>query len=275
MFEGHTNSVLRAEFLSFGMQIVSAGSDGLVKLWNIREEECITTLDNHEDKVWALAISSDERTIISGAADSVVTFWEDCTEEVEAEKEAKRAGQALKDQDFINYVALHDYRRAIELALSMSQPGRLFSLFKDVASESQPGSLTGNKSVDEVIRTLAGSDLVKLLAYIRDWNANAKTCIVAQCVLFAIFKLHTADDVMQAFGDETIVSELINGESKADRDQHEALKELVEALIPYSERHLSRMNKLLQESYVLDYILGEMDDGLFDGDLDLDNMQVD
>jgi U3 small nucleolar RNA-associated protein 13 len=46
--------------------------------------------------VWALAISSDERTIISGAADSVVTFWEDCTEEVEAEKEAKRADLALK-----------------------------------------------------------------------------------------------------------------------------------------------------------------------------------
>ena len=43
-----------------------------------------------------MAISSDERTIVSGAADSVVTFWEDCTEEHESEKEAKRTELALK-----------------------------------------------------------------------------------------------------------------------------------------------------------------------------------
>lgn len=47
-------------------------------------------------QVWALAISSDEATIVSGAADSVVTFWQDCTEEEEKEKEAKRADQVLR-----------------------------------------------------------------------------------------------------------------------------------------------------------------------------------
>jgi U3 small nucleolar RNA-associated protein 13 len=33
---------------------------------------------------------------VSGAADSVVTFWEDCTEEKEKEKEAKKAELVLK-----------------------------------------------------------------------------------------------------------------------------------------------------------------------------------
>lgn len=42
-------------------------------------------------QVWALAVSKDESTIVSGAADSVVTFWQDCTEEKELEKESKRA----------------------------------------------------------------------------------------------------------------------------------------------------------------------------------------
>jgi U3 small nucleolar RNA-associated protein 13 len=50
-FEGHSNSVLRVDFLNAGMQLVSTASDGLVKIWKILEEECITTLDNHEDKV--------------------------------------------------------------------------------------------------------------------------------------------------------------------------------------------------------------------------------
>lgn len=46
--------------------------------------------------MWALTISSDERTIVSGAADSVVTFWEDCTEEQENETESKRADLVSK-----------------------------------------------------------------------------------------------------------------------------------------------------------------------------------
>ena len=66
--------------------MVSSASDGLVKLWNVREEECIATMDNHEDKVWALAVSSDESVVVSGAADSMITFWQDSTEEEEAEK---------------------------------------------------------------------------------------------------------------------------------------------------------------------------------------------
>jgi WD40 repeat protein len=49
--EGHTNSVLRVDFMSQGKQLVSTGSDGLVKIWNLREEECIKTLDGHVDKV--------------------------------------------------------------------------------------------------------------------------------------------------------------------------------------------------------------------------------
>jgi len=47
-------------------------------------------------QVWALAISADERTILSAAADSVVTFWEDCTEEQDQAKEAKRMEEIEK-----------------------------------------------------------------------------------------------------------------------------------------------------------------------------------
>jgi U3 small nucleolar RNA-associated protein 13 len=52
-FEGHTNSVLRVDWLRGvgGMQMASAGSDGLLKVWNVKEEECVATLDGHEDKV--------------------------------------------------------------------------------------------------------------------------------------------------------------------------------------------------------------------------------
>ena len=112
-FEGHTNSVLRVDFLTMGLQLVTSASDGLVKVWNVQDEECVTTLDNHEDKVsflllhyhsltkiiskvWALVVSPDNKTIVSGAADSVVTFWEDSTETEAAEKESKRTEMIVK-----------------------------------------------------------------------------------------------------------------------------------------------------------------------------------
>ena len=55
-------SVLRVSFLSHGMQLLSAGSDGLVKLWTIKSNDCIATLDAHDDRVrlWALRARSEE-----------------------------------------------------------------------------------------------------------------------------------------------------------------------------------------------------------------------
>lgn len=50
-FEGHTNSVLQVSFLNQDLQLISTASDGLLKSWNIRTEECIGTMDNHDDKV--------------------------------------------------------------------------------------------------------------------------------------------------------------------------------------------------------------------------------
>ncbi|KAI0361058.1 WD40 repeat-like protein [Trametes cingulata] len=290
-FEGHTNSVLRVDFLNAGMQMVSTASDGLVKLWNVRDEECAATMDNHEDKVWALAVSSDESTIVSGAADSVVTFWQDCTEEQQVEKETQRAKLVEKEQDLQNYLALHDYRNAILLALSMGQPGRLHTLFASLTSSSpsfspssspsspSSSSITGHAAVDEVLRTLPGADLARLLRYVRDWNARARTSAVAQRVLHAVVKLRAAEDVARAFDEEAA----FNAASAAPGDDEEgfgkavavgevvplegrgttALKELIDSLIPYTERHLTRMEKLLQDSYVVEHLLSEMDDGLF------------
>jgi hypothetical protein len=37
--------------------------------------------------------------------------------------------------------------------------------------------------------------------------------------------------------------------------------------MPYSQRHFTRIDKLVQDSYMLDYIVGEMDGGLFGGEV--------
>jgi U3 small nucleolar RNA-associated protein 13 len=158
-----------------------------------------------------------------------------------------------REQDFLNYVALRDYKRAIEVALSLGHPGRLLQLFKELKGDS---GVTGSADVDEVLRTLTSEDLVRLLRYIRDWNTRASSAAIAQRVLHAVMKLRQAEDIARAFD---------NASTAEDKDD---LRELVEGLIPYTERHLARMERLVQESYVVDYVLREMDDGLVDGDDD-------
>ncbi|KAI0307953.1 WD40 repeat-like protein [Multifurca ochricompacta] len=258
VLEGHANSVLRVDWLGGEKevhgQVVSASADGLVKVWNTQTEECVATLDGHEDKVWALAISRDSKTIVSGAADSVITFWEDCTEEQEATKESARVELVLKEQDFLNFIALQDYRRAIEVALSLGHP--------ELSGNS---GATGSAEVDQVLQGLTSVDLVRLLCYVRDWNTRASSAAVAQRVLHAIMKLRPAEDIVRAFED-------------ADTDEaRNGLHELVEGTIPYTERHLVRMERLVQESYVIDYVLREMDEGLVEDDeiMDVDLVQHD
>lgn len=74
-------------------QLVSAGGDGLVKVWTIKTGECDTTLDNHTDRIWSLALNEEENTLVSGGGDSVITFWQDTTA-LEKEKQA----QALEER---------------------------------------------------------------------------------------------------------------------------------------------------------------------------------
>lgn len=52
-----------------------SGSDGLVKLWTIKTNECVKTFDAHQDKVWALHGSRKDDLIVTGSADSLITFW--------------------------------------------------------------------------------------------------------------------------------------------------------------------------------------------------------
>ena len=158
-----------------------------------------------------------------------------------------------------------DYKRAILLALSLGQPGRLISLFQKIISsrsddsDADAISESGVQLLDRIVKGLDGTDIVKLLSYVRDWNTQAKTSAVAQTILYAIVKLRSADSVLQSFKDSVVEKRIVE-DADADADEpviaartnvngETALKEMVEALIPYSQRHLARMDRLLQESW--------------------------
>ena len=85
------------------MQVLSAGADGLVKLWGVRTSECLATFDEHEAKVWAMHVAGrDDSTLVTGGADARVNVWRDCTAQDEATAAADRADAAVKGQALSN-----------------------------------------------------------------------------------------------------------------------------------------------------------------------------
>lgn len=107
-------------------------------------------------------------------------------------------------------------------------------------------------------------------------------------MLHAVLRLKSPDELVAAFDSASKVPTInpdeeegmavdgdeAEGEEKRKRKKGETvlgMRELLDGLIPYSERHFTRIDKLVQDSYMLDYVVGEMDGGLFGGEvMDID-----
>ncbi|WJX88672.1 hypothetical protein P8452_70735 [Trifolium repens] len=230
-FEGHTSSVLRALFVTRGTQIVSCGADGLVKLWTVKSNECVATYDHHEDKVWALAVGRKTEMLATGGSDAVVNLWLDSTAADKEEAFRKEEEGVLKGQELENALSDADYTKAIQIAFELRRPHKLLELFAELCRKSG-----AEDHVDRALKTFGNEELRLLFNYIREWNTKPKLCYVSQFVLFRVFNIFPPTDIVQIKG----------------------VGELLEGLIPYSQRHFGRIDRLVRSTFLLDFILSGM-----------------
>ena len=268
-FEGHTNNVLKVVWMNSapnpedeeddeqdrrrklskrGIQVASAAGDGLVKVWDVDSGELATTLDNHTDRVWALASNASDGGLVSGGGDSVITFWKDTTSSTVAAAAAASTARVEQDQQLQNFIRRGSYQEAITLALQLNHPGRLLALFTAVVGTYPPeeGSLCGVKAVDEVLSNLADDQLFSLLVRIRDWNANAKTAPVAQRLLWTVLRSYSPKRLMN-----------LRGSTRREG----TIREIFDALKAYTGRHYQRLEELTDDSYLVEFSLQEMNQG--------------
>ncbi|KAJ2331270.1 U3 small nucleolar RNA-associated protein, partial [Coemansia sp. RSA 2671] len=88
-----------------------------------------------------------------------------------------------------------------------------------------------------VIGSLAPDQLERLLGYVRNWNTNGKFARIAQATLYCILTQYTSDAILLL----------------------PSAKDLISAVQPYSERHFTRLDNLLTDSFIIDYTLHAMD----------------
>ncbi|KAG7980656.1 hypothetical protein I3843_05G193000 [Carya illinoinensis] len=230
-FEGHTSSVLRASFISRGTQFVSCGADGLVKLWTVKTNECIATYDKHEDKVWALAVGKKSEMLATGGGDAVINLWYDCTADDKEEAFRQEEEGVLKGQELENAVSDADYIKAIQIAFELRRPHKLFAMFAELCRKRD-----AQGQIDKALHGLGKDEFRLLFEFVREWNTKPKLCHVAQFMLFRVFNILPPTEIIEIKG----------------------IGELLEGLIPYSQRHFSRIDRLVRSTFLLDYTLTGM-----------------
>ncbi|MCC5641593.1 caspase family protein [Nostoc sp. CHAB 5824] len=74
-FRGHEDYVNSVAMSTDGQTIVSGGTDGTVRLWNLQGHPLAKPFRGHESSVSSVAMSTDGQTIVSGGTDGTVRLW--------------------------------------------------------------------------------------------------------------------------------------------------------------------------------------------------------
>lgn len=241
-FEGHTNAVQRCSFINKQTQLVSSSADGLIKIWDCNTGECVKTLDGHANRIWALCVAGDGDLIVSADADGVFQFWKDSTEQERQQHNEQQHLKVEQEQSLQNYLSQGDWTNAFLLAITLDHPLRLFNVLKQSLGsmdddERKDSRVIFNRELDQTISNLSNEKLLLLMKRCRDWNTNSRTHSVAQRTVRCILLQHNISELSEIPG----------------------MVQIVEAILPYSKRHYARVESLVENSYILDYALVEMD----------------
>jgi len=272
-------SVLKLQWINSGIQMVSAGADGLIKLWNLSKSESIATYNNHDEgKIWALAYNEGEKKVYSGDSDAMLLEWEDITKEVEREEFERRKKevdeeQALlnlryegkpeeaailafklgKNEDFVTYL-----ENLLALGTETEEEDPIKELlrdqkeFADLFNQQEVHAVEEkeNEIIKRVVKEAAEIDLNRLLNIIKDCNTNSYHALLSQTILYHIIQLTDIQTLKEAT--KTKIEKRRKGNKGKD------LVEIIDILIAYTERHAGRVDKFIKFSCFLDYLSQRM-----------------
>jgi U3 small nucleolar RNA-associated protein 13 len=210
------------------MQLISAGADGLLKLWSIKSSECIQTLDKHEARIWALCVTNDEDIIYSGGSDSMLLAWKDVTEEKKIREMNERKEMLLQEQTLNNLMSEKKMLKALKLALNLNRPLMTLKIVNFVIRSQEEG-------LDTTIKKLRDDHKETLLNHAITWNTNSRNCRPAQLVI------------------NILLQDILAGQFKVNE-----LGKVLEAAIPYTERHFKRMTEYVKDLKFLEFTMNCM-----------------
>jgi len=233
-FQGHSASALRVRFLSGGLQLMSCDAEGLIRLWSIRSNECVFTLDAHDDRIWAMDL--EDGVLVSGGADSRLKVFEDTTKELEEQTRKEEEQNILKEQQLANHLRFKEYAQALDIALDMDKPRQVLKVLNAMTENDLSKGKDVLVTLQSHVKTWAMSRITQIVRYCREWNTRARNCHISMLAIKAIVTTKPADQLACVDG----------------------LPEVLEGIGPYAERHFQRIDKLHSSSFLIDFALMSM-----------------
>ncbi|CAI5759870.1 unnamed protein product [Candida verbasci] len=239
-FEGHTNSIQKVQWFNTinNPQIISCGADGLIKIWDYKAGECVRTLDNHDNRIWAMDVKTDEGDqFITADGEGRINLWEDNTIEEIKLKELKEKEKIEQEQTLSNYINSNDYQNAFLLALNLNHSMKLYNIIqKCIEQNTDKDSIIGSFQLENTISMLNNDQLILLFKKMRDWNINFKFFDQCQKLMSVVLKRKEMSELIEIPG----------------------LIKVIDSIIPYNERHWGRVEDIVENCYILDYTVEQM-----------------
>ncbi|KAE9415566.1 hypothetical protein Angca_004450 [Angiostrongylus cantonensis] len=226
---GHNSAVFRVIlFVNNGSQLVSADSAGIIKIWSLATSEANSTLEAHTDKIWALLVNSNESEYVTAGADGSILVWGDVSDDRKREEEVKLKKHMEEEQTLNNLLEQDRLREALEYSLGLVRP---FCTLKVI------DRLSDREELMPALMKLDHQRLQTLLDFVTEWNTTSKTSLVGnQSVLNCLLRMLPPEKFL----------ELPN------------IGSILESLIPYTRRHMERLNNSRQEISLLKFTWNQM-----------------
>ncbi|KAJ1446014.1 WD40-repeat-containing domain protein [Pelagophyceae sp. CCMP2097] len=225
--DGHADAVLALTWCT-STQVATACADGVLRVWTADTATVECTLEAHLDKIWALDVDSGAGglVLLSGGADACLRTWRDATADDESAARETADADEGRQQALRDCVRSGDVEGALGHAFGLKRPHQAWAILSD--------ALGAGADLDGVMASWAPAVTDACVAAAVDWNANARRAPVAQRVMAAAIRSRGADAVL------------------ADARVRNAFS-------AYTRRHVARLDRLQQASYVVDHALRAVD----------------
>ncbi|KAB0401451.1 hypothetical protein E2I00_009235, partial [Balaenoptera physalus] len=176
--------------------LVTGSQDCTVKLWPLPE-----ALPSKSTGPDGGPFSPMDQVLATASADGTVKLWalqdfsclKDVTEAEQAEEQAKREEQVVKQQELDNLLHEKRYLRALGLAISLDRPHTVLTVIQ--AIQRDPESC---EKLEATVLQLRRDQKEALLRFCVTWNTNSRHCHEAQAVLGVLLR-HEAPEELLAY----------------------------------------------------------------------------
>uniref|UniRef100_A0A8C4ESX7 Transducin beta like 3 n=1 Tax=Dicentrarchus labrax TaxID=13489 RepID=A0A8C4ESX7_DICLA len=234
VFRGHRRGIWAVCFSPVDQVLATTSADGTTKLWSLQDFSCLKTFEGHDASVLKVVFVSRGTQLLTSGSDGLVKLWTIKT------NECVKTLDAHQDKVW----GLHGSRKDDKMVTGSADSN--ITVWVDVTEvelaeeqkQQEKNLLQRSNEVSSLIFLPCPSSplAASLLRYCVMWNTNARNCQDAQAVLQVLLTHLPPEELLQ----------------------YQGARAHLEGLIPYTERHMQRIGRLLQASMFLNYMWQKM-----------------